>query len=933
MKLKLFLLLSLSGALTSMAQTAAVTGQVVDADTGNPIQGANVSFSNQSAQGTSGLAGDFSVSNLNPGATVVIFIADGYAAGSRALELYNNQTVNAGVVKLYSETIGGDYYDEHADLLFDSQILEDEEGNSQALSALTGAADDVYYSTASYNFGPMYFRYRGYNSEYQQVYINGMSFNDIVRGRFNFSTLMGLTSRAFRNKTTTLGMGASAYGFGDIGGAVNYNTQASTYAPGFNGSAAYTNSNYMFRAMASYSSGVNADGWAWTLAAIGRYAKEGEVPGSFYNSGGVFFSLEKILDPQNSISFTAFGGPTQRAGGSPTYQEVYDLVGDNLYNPNWGWQDGKKRSARIIESFDPTMMLNWIYKDQKTTLNTGVGVRWVNYSSSALNWYNANDPNPTYYRYLPSYYLGDNGEATEQSELYTQLWKSGQISQINWDNLYQINYLNNEQNKTLSEADKKGSSYIQEKRHSNQFNAMFNTYLNHRINDQISLQAGANFNFTRAMYYKTIRDLLGGEFWIDIDPFSDREITLDPDMLQNDLDNPNKRVGVGDRFGYNYNIDAFKAGAWIQNMITLPRWDINYALSLGFTQYQRNGKMRNGRAPENSLGWGQKHQFDNAAIKAGATFKIDGHNFLMAHAEYETRAPLVDNLYISPRIKDTSVANPESERIIAADLTYGWNYRKFRGAISGFYTVMTHGTERSSFYDDRYSTYTNFVLADVKKEFKGVELGAAYRITSSLTATAAGTYARYQYKNNPEGTRSFENGMYEDVTNTIYLKNYYVGSTPQVAGNIGLDWAAPHSWFFNINATWQGDAYVNLAPIYHEEISDFYKVLGDITDASNGNAADQESLLEKKVKDFTRQDKLKNAFTLNVSIGKLLYINRKVSMNFNLNINNILNNKDVVTYAYQQGRIDTDNYTRTKYPNRYLYAQGIRVFFNVGVRF
>ncbi len=70
-----------------------------------------------------------------------------------------------------------------------------------------------------------------------------------------------------------------------------------------------------------------------------------------------------------------------------------------------------------------------------------------------------------------------------------------------------------------------------------------------------------------------------------------------------------------------------------------------------------------------------------------------------------------------------------------------------------------------------------------------------------------------------------------------------------------------------------------------------------------------------------------------MSIGKLLYINRKVSMNFNLNINNILNNKDVVTYAYQQGRIDTDNYTRTKYPNRYLYAQGIRVFFNVGVRF
>ena len=84
---------------------------------------------------------------------------------------------------------------------------------------------------------------------------------------------------------------------------------------------------------------------------------------------------------------------------------------------------------------------------------------------------------------------------------------------------------------------------------------------------------------------------------------------------------------------------------------------------------------------------------------------------------------------------------------------------------------------------------------------------------------------------------------------------------------------------------------------------------------------------------MSAQDKLKNAFSLNISIGKLLYINRKVSMNFNLNINNVLNNKDICTYAYQQGRLDTSNYIRDKYPNKYTYAQGVKVFFNVGVRF
>ena len=56
-------------------------------------------------------------------------------------------------------------------------------------------------------------------------------------------------------------------------------------------------------------------------------------------------------------------------------------------------------------------------------------------------------------------------------------------------------------------------------------------------------------------------------------------------------------------------------------------------------------------------------------------------------------------------------------------------------------------------------------------------------------------------------------------------------------------------------------------------------------------------------------------------------------MNINLSLNNILNNKNVVTYAYQQGRLDTKNYDRGTYPNKLTYAQGVRAFVNVGIRF
>lgn len=919
MKLKLLPLLVLTATVPVAARQVSLRGVVVDAATGRPLSGAVVSVRQQGVSGSTGKAGDFLIKGLRDGADYVIVSCDGYEPYGVDLSVDGSDNVTVGEVRLVKTDAMKSEFDEAlADLIFDESVLEDEEGASQSIAALTGANDNVYYSTASYNFGPMYFRYRGLDSQYQSVYINGVKMNDLLRGRFNFSSLLGMTSRAFRNKTTTVGLDASAYGFGDIGGSVNYNTVTETYAPGFNGSVAYTNSNYMARAMATYSTGLNSKGWAFTVSAIGRYAKEGVVDGTFYNSGGLFLSVEKRLNARHSLTLTAFGGPTQKASGSATYKEAYELAGDNLYNPNWGYYQGKKRASRITESFDPTAMLTWLYKKDNTMLNTSAAVRWVNYTSAALQYYKANDPNPTYYRYLPSYYESN----PELYELYKYEWENNvDFRQVKWDDLYYINALNNEQNKTLDEAHKKGSSYIQENRVSNQFNIMLNSVLNQRLTPYMTLQAGIGLNYTNGSFYKTVRDLMGGEFWLDVDPFSDRDITLKPDNLQNDLDNPNRRVTEGDRFGYDYNMLALHAEGWLQNIINLAQWDINYGLKVGYTQFRREGHMRNGRAPYNSLGKGDTHRFDEGSIKAGATYKINGRNYVQAHAEYGSRAPLVDQIYVSPRIEDYVAPGVKSERVFSADLGYIWNYRRFRGSVTAYVNQIDDATERFGFYDEQYQTYTNFVLSGVKRVNKGIELGMEYKITPSVTASFAGTYARYQYKNNPMGTRSFENGLYADTTNVVYLKNFYAGSVPQTVFNIGLDWAAPKQWFFGINGTWQGDAYVNLSPAYHEALPELWKLYPD------------EASLSAKIRELASQEKLKDAFSLNISIGKLIYINRKVSLNINLNVNNVLNNRDVVTYAYQQGRLDTSNYIRDKYPNRYTYAQGIKVFLNAGIRF
>ena len=912
MRVKLFLLLSLFVALPALAQRTGVRGSVVDAKTGLPVVGATVMLDEQGISVTSGPNGDFSISDAEAGADRLLVLSYGYKDWMQDVIITANVVENVGTIKLVGIADGAGESD---DFIVSESQIEDEEGNSQSIATLSGANDNIFYQAASYDFSLMRFRVRGYDSEYTQTMINGIVFNDPARGRFNYS-MMGGMNQAFKNKSIGMGLEATSYGFGDVGGTNNIVTYAKDYAPGTRASVAYTNSNYYLRGMLTHATGLRKNGWALTVSAVARYSDEGIVPGSFYNSWGYFLSAQKVFNPQHSLSITTFGAPTKRAANTATFQEAYDLTGNNLYNPSWGWQEGEKRNAKVVESFDPTAIINWIWTPKAgVTLNTGVAVRKSFYSSSALNWYNAADPRPDYYRYLPSYFDEEDTKA-----LYTEKWRTDDtFRQIDWASLYQTNYLNNLQYDETGVS--KGATYIIEKRHSNQLNTMFNSVLNARLNDYMTLQAGVGANWSRSSYYKTMKDLLGGRYWIDTDQFSERDYPNDKDMLQNDMNHPNRVVLVDDRFGYDYDVNSFSANAWIQNMINLPRWDINYGITLSYTQFQRDGHMRNGRAPENSYGKGVRHEFDNAGIKAGATYKIDGRNNITAHAYYGTKAPLFDQAYVSPRIKDDAITGLASERILSGDLSYNFNYRRFMGSITGFWTDMYNQTERTSFYDDQFSTFMNYVLTGVKKTYKGVEVGLAYRITPSITLSGAATFSRYQYKNRPIGTRSYENGQAPDTTQVVYLKNFYVGGTPQQAYSLTLKWSAPKMWFLEVNGVYMADSYVDLSPIRHEAMPNLYKV------------CETEEELIAKVAEITRQERLNDNFVLNLSIGKLIYLNRTASLNINLNLDNVLNNRNIQTSGYQQGRFDYTNYTTTKYPNKYYYAQGFRAYVNVGVKF
>jgi hypothetical protein len=921
MRLKLFLLLALFATLPMLAQLTGVQGVVIDAKSGQPVVGATVMLDNQGNAATTDSDGAFIIDDAYPGPDQLLVLAYGYKDWETAVTIVSGVVEKMGTIQIepvsFESAEALEYRSSMAELALTESQLEDEEGNTQEVALLSGATDNPFYQASSYNFSTARFRIRGYENQKTETYINGVPFNDGVRFAFNYSMTGGL-NQAFKNKTVGLGLEENAYGFGGIGGATNIKTFAADYAPGTRLSLAYTNGNYRWRGMVTHSTGLNKHGWAMTVSAVGRYAEEGVYPGSFYNSWGYFLSVAKVFSPQHSLSLTTFGAPTKRAANSAIFEEAARLTGNTMYNPDWGWQAGKKRNSKVVESFDPTAILNWLWKPgDGISLNTGLAYHKSFYAKAALNRISAAaDPRPDYYRNLPSYFTDESTKA-----LYTELWSTeAPMTQILWDDLYNINYMNN----YLADQTgvERGSTYILENRHSNQSSFTLASTLNKRFSHRLSMQTGVNANYTISSYYKTVKDLMGGRYWLDVDVFSERDFPDNKDMAQNDMDNPNRKVMKGDRFGYDYDLLTFKAELWHQWVLNLPKWEMFASVKGNYFEFQRDGNMRNGRSPENSYGKGEKHTFLTYGAKGGITFKLDGRNHFTAHAFYGTEAPRPYDAYISSRIKD-DVIDLKVEKIFSADVSYSMNYRNFKSVVTAFFTDQRDNTERTAFYDDIYSTFMNYALTGVNKQYKGVEVGLSYKLSSSLTVSGAANIARYQYKNNPYGVRSLENGSQPDVTRQVYLKNFYVAGTPQECYSLAFNWAGPHMWFVELNGAWMNRSYVSMAPTRHETMSDlFFK-------------ANNEEELKALIRDLSAQEKLNEALVINASIGHVIYINRTASFNINLNLNNILDNRNIQTGGYQQGRTDTKDITNTanKFPNKYYYAQGFKMFLNLGLRF
>lgn len=955
--------LILSVAMSAQNPTGGVKGVVVDRSSKTALDGAVLklySGTQEIATVRTGADGSFYIPDLKDG------MYDLVIENSNYLQSKVNVTVNDGYVKnMFKLSLTPVHKVGEVDDASFTEFDLDDSGYQDSPTILFGQ-NDVFNNIAGYNFSSVRFRVRGYSSESQDVYMAGVRMNDAITGYTPYSLWSGL-NEAVRSKESVNGSEISDYGFGGYNGLTNIDPMASKVRTGWRGSVLTNSALYRLRLMMTYSSGELDNGWSYAFSASARLGGNDWIKGVYYRSFGYYGSVEKKFGEEHKLGLTFMAAPGQRGAQNGSTQEVYDLMGDNMYNSNWGYYNGKVRNARVKKTHEPIAILKYDFTPESKKLKASATVlyRFGKNGYTALDWYDAPDPRPDYYRNLPSYFFMDN---TDYNRLnYSKyMWAKEQweqdipsITHINWDRLYAVNAMN-------STADGNRSKYVIEERRTDQQDLNFAANAKWSPVNCFTLTGGLSYKWNRTEYYKILDDLLGGDYYVNIDQFAERDYASSVTMYQNDLDYYLKNgkaqtLKQGDKYGYDYYANVRRAEAWVSGKFSKFGLDVALAGRIGYTKYWREGLLRKGLFPGldangqpmtyegkvittydpitgdaiTSLGKSEVKDFLTGAAKLNVSYVIPGGHRVYANAAFIADAPNFNQAFISTRTRNSIVPNLKTNKTLTADLNYAYSNSGYDVRVTGYYTAIKDQSKVMSFYDDAQNSFTNFAMSGIDQRHIGLELGFKVPLpVPNLALQGVVSYGQFVYTSNPKMYQTYDNSaaIVEDTYGVTipYWKSHptadgktvkhYVSGTPQLATSLGLSWNKNY-WFVDADVDYFDFAYLDMNPLYRTDMA---------------TSGPDKTVTPTEIEYMAAQEKFKGAVLVNASVGKSWYIKRNYQLGFSLQVKNILNTTNLRTGGYEQTRLVDNTVSKERYyrfDSKYFYMSGINYMLNIYFRF
>ncbi len=619
--------------------------------------------------------------------------------------------------------------------------------------------------------------------------------------------------------------------------------------------------------------------------------------------------FKRVDAREHYLSISAEVPFLMRSLQSSATQESFDLMGDNLYNPSWGFYDGEVRSARVSRYRVTDVSAEYHRPLGRATslsivLDGDVGRRSV----SSLGWYDAYNPTPDYYRKMPSYLA--TGELRSDVE---SLWRDDdeRYTQIAWDELV-----------TMNRASIDGEArYIIEDRVTQQRNGEVMLLLESDVADGVTLRYGVAGRVEADRLYKEVNDLLGADYHLDIDQYIGDYSSLGNDM-QNDLRNPNRHVTQGERFGYDY---------------TRHRQDMEGVIGLSYRGGEFNAALncRIGDARQWREGHYEKERFagsgsygdSNIVINSTSSFDLKcgyifaGQHHLTIHGALCRMPQDHADLFIEEQSSNRLVDNISPRNMSLLSLGYALRSRSLRLNIEGYYQQLTNQNDVWSGYDDLSYTYTDIVVSGISIRSLGVEACATYDVSRRVQLALALSLGDYTYDSAPL-VQLYESDDMELLSDSysIATEGCKVGNAPQVVVSGGADIYLSYGFSLSIDASYAAGRYI--APSFARRTERILR------GASSAELVDE----------IVEQRSLGSVFDITLSALRSFKLTGGNTLSIYARVENLLGDRDRIDYGRESSRIlrgsefsTTASYYRQA--DRYVYCSARSFYLSLSYSF
>ena len=785
-----FLLVAVLLVFTSAAwaQTT-VHGQLVDAETGEPLVGAAVMVEGTTQGSVTDIDGYFKQSVASNATLLFKYI--GYKDQKKKIT-QKGASVELGTIKMQPDAVM------LSDVTITSSVAVarktpvavstvdpvfiEEKLGSQEFPEILKSTPGIYTTKDGGGYGDAQTRIRGFKSENVAMMINGVPMNGMENQKVYWSNWAGL-SDVTRSMQVQRGLGAAKVSVPAVGGSINIVTKSTEAKRGGFVSYGMGNDGYN-KILFSVSSGLSKDGWAFTLLG-GKTWGDGYIQGTDFEGYNWFASIAKRFNDNHQLSLTAFGAPqwhnqrnNQNGLTIKEWQRVQKYMGEKSpyrYNPTFGYRNGQAYNSSRNSYHKPQISLNHLWQiDRKSSLSTALYV-----SIGRGNGYSG------------------SGDAANRSR-----WYGASNGLVNNDFREADGTFAYDEVEALNETSTTGSKMIMGKSMNNHmWYGLLSTYTT-KFGENFDFYGGIDLRYYKGLHQNVIVDLFGGDYFIDAE--NRGKILAENNPAAADPNFKNQKLGVGDVYYRDYDGFVMSEGAFAQLEYNRDKLSAFVSGGLSNTGYWRYDRMYYSKDKAKS----DTKNYLGGNIKGGVNYNLNEKNNVFINAGFITRAPMFDTSFVNSQNSHARNEDAKNEKIMSFEVGYGYRSGIFTANLNAYYTRwMDKALYDSGDFDynvdgqnikDRYTLN----MTGANANHLGVELDFAIRPLRWLDINGMFSWGDWRWNGNASGyyynaagqlMTDFKGGTLADMSQAsnykanIKMDNVYVGGSAQTTAALGVN--------------------------------------------------------------------------------------------------------------------------------------------------